>query len=245
MKTNETIPGKSEGAHVMPVKRSTYAAPRFARTALAAAILGATAILAGCANRDNMSTGAIPDDYRTRHPITLTEVEHTLDVPVASGDRALTAGMRDSIGGFASEYMTSSTGTIQIMLPQGSPNSAAAANIRKDIRAALTSRGVPAPRIIETTYQAGATGDVAPVRLSYVATTAITDQCGQWPEDLQNNTMANKNWHNFGCASQANLAAQIANPMDLVTPRAMAPIDATRRSTVIGLYREGSDTSTN
>ncbi len=31
-------------------------------------------------NKDGMSTSAIPDDYRTRHPIMLSEVEHTLDV---------------------------------------------------------------------------------------------------------------------------------------------------------------------
>jgi pilus assembly protein CpaD len=245
MKKHETSPGNSESRTTMPVKTTTFAAPRFARTALAATILGAVAILSGCGtNRDDLTTGSIPDDYRTRHPITLTEVEHTLDIPIASGDRQMTIGMSDAVGGFASDYLSSSSGTIQILLPQGSPNAGAAAQMRKQIRQVLISRGVPGPRIIETSYQARATGDAAPVRLSYVAITAVTNQCGQWPEDLQDNTFSNKNWHNFGCVSQANLAAQIANPMDLVTPRAQAPIDATRRSTVIGLYREGKDTST-
>ncbi|MGX5667569.1 CpaD family pilus assembly protein [Rhizobium daejeonense] len=220
---------------------------RYGRIAATLLVIGATTLLASCGsmNKDQMSTGAIPDDYRTRHPITLTEVEHTLDIPIASGDRALTTGTRDAIAGFAGDYASKSKGNLQILLPQGSPNSVAATHMRKEIRSVLAGNGVPAPRIVETSYQAGATGDAAPVRLSYVAVTAVTDQCGQWPEDLQNNTYANKNWHNFGCATQANLAAQIANPMDLVTPRATAPIDATRRSTVIGLYREGADTSTN
>ena len=246
MNKHQALPGNSESRNTMPLKRSTFAAPRFARTALAATILGAAAILSGCGtNPDRMSTGSIPDDYRTRHPITLNEVEHTLDIPIASGDSEMTIGMSDAVGGFAADYLASSSGTIQILLPQGSPNAGAASLMRRQIRQALIGRGVPAPRIIETSYQAGASGDAAPVRLSYVAITAVTNQCGQWPEDLQNNTFANKNWQNFGCATQANLAAQIANPMDLVTPRAQAPIDATRRSTVIGLYREGKDTSTN
>ena len=68
-----------------------------------------------------------------------------------------------------------------------------------------------------------------PFALSFVGVTAMTDQCGQWPEDLMMNSMANKNWHNFGCASQNNLAAQIANPNDLFTPRGETPIDAERR----------------
>ena len=216
------------------------------RILFAGLVLGTVAVLSGCGSmKDQMSTSAIPDDYRTRHPIMLSEVEHTLDVPIASGDRKLTIGVQDSIAGFAADYLSASTGTIQIMVPHGSPNSGAASGMRKQIRQVLTTRGVPSNRIIETSYQAEANSNAAPVRISYVAITATTNPCGEWPEDLQNNTFSNKNYHNFGCATQSNLAAQIANPMDLVTPRDMAPIDATRRSTVIGLYREGSDTSTN
>jgi pilus assembly protein CpaD len=215
------------------------------RLVLGSLILGTVAVLSGCGSmKDQMSTSAVPDDYRTRHPIMLSEVEHTLDVPVASGDRRLTLSVQDSIAGFAADYLSASTGTIQIILPHGSPNSGAASGMRKQIRQVLTVRGVPSNRIIETSYQADANSNAAPVRLSYVAITAMTNPCGEWPEDLQANTSANTNYHNFGCATQSNLAAQIANPMDLVTPRDMAPIDATRRSTVIGLYRKGSDTST-
>lgn len=218
----------------------------FQRLLLSGLVLGTVAALSGCGSmKDQMSTSAIPDDYRTRHPIMLSEVEHTLDVPVASGDRRLTLSVQDSIAGFAADYLSTSTGTIQVMLPHGSPNSGAASAMRKQIRQVLTGRGVPSSRIIETSYQADANSNAAPVRISYVAITAMTNPCGEWPEDLQDNTFSNKNYHNFGCATQSNLAAQIANPMDLVTPRDMAPIDATRRSTVIGLYRKGSDTSTN
>ncbi|KAE8238248.1 MAG: CpaD family pilus assembly protein [Allorhizobium sp.] len=217
----------------------------FQRLFLSGIVLGTVAVLSGCGSmKDQTTTSSIPDDYRTRHPIMLSEVEHTLDVPIASGDHRLTVSVQDSIAGFAADYLSASTGTIQVMIPHGSPNSGAASAMRKQIRQVLTARGVPSNRIIETSYQAEATSNAAPVRISYVAITAMTNPCGEWPEDLQNNTFSNKNYHNFGCATQSNLAAQIANPMDLVTPRDMAPIDATRRSTVIGLYRKGSDTST-
>ena len=53
----------------------------------------------------------------------------------------------------------------------------------------------------------------------------------------------NKNYENFGCASQQNLAAQIANPSDLVGPRGMSPIDAANRATVIQTYRDGDTSS--
>ena len=103
-------------------------------------------------------------------------------------------------------------------------------------------------RLSEASYQANGDGDAAPIRLSYTAITAKTAPCGNWPKDLVANTIENKNYENFGCASQANLAAQIANPMDLLGPRAMSPIDAVQRGEVIKDYRgvsTGTETTIN
>ncbi len=209
---------------------------------LACAVL-ALAALQGCA-KDPRTTGAIPDDYRTRHPITLSEAQHSLDVPVSAGDNRLTVAMADNIKGFAQSYAATSSSVVQIQVPNGSANSASASILKRQIRSVLASSGVPAGKIVETHYAAAPYGDAAPIRLAYVAVTAMTGQCGQWPEDLSNNTYSNKNWYNFGCASQNNLAAQIANPMDLTGPRGMSPIDAERRSVVIGNYRAGENTAT-
>ncbi|WEX77533.1 CpaD family pilus assembly protein [Sinorhizobium numidicum] len=204
------------------------------RVAILAILAG---LLAGCGTKDKLATGSIPDDYRTRHPIVLAEAERTIDIPVASGDSRLTQGTRDVIRGFAAEYRTASSGVIQIMLPRGSVNSNAAHAVRKDIRRLLAATGVPANRVIETSYEAGSAGDAAPIRLSYVAIAAQTAPCGEWPEDLTLNTVQNRNYYNFGCATQSNLAAQIANPTDLVGPRQMSPIDAEQRGEVINTWR--------
>jgi pilus assembly protein CpaD len=215
-----------------------FAGPvRLARLLTIGALLVAGTSLAGCANRDGMSTGALPDDYRTRHPIVIAESEHAIDVPVASSDRRLTQGARDVIRGFAQSYTNSATGTVQILLPRGSANAQAASSLRKDIRGVLVGAGIPANRLVEVSYQADADGDAAPVRLSYTAITAKTAPCGNWPKDLVSNTIENKNYQNFGCASQSNLAAQVSNPMDLLGPRAMSPIDAVQRGQVIKDYR--------
>jgi len=214
---------------------------RLARAFAIGMLLMAGTSLAGCANRDDMSTGALPDDYRTRHPIVIAEAEHSIDVPVASSDRHLTKGARDVIRGFASGYIDSATGTVQILLPSGSVNAGAASLLRREIRGLLVGAGIPATRLIEVSYQADSNGDAAPIRLTYTAITAKTEPCGNWPKDLVANTVQNKNYENFGCASQSNLAAQIANPMDLIGPRQMSPIDAVRRGQVIKDYR-GIDT---
>jgi pilus assembly protein CpaD len=212
------------------------------RIAFRAACLATLALTAGCANRE-MTTGSIPMDYRERHPIVLTEAQSTLDIPVGPNDARLTIGMKDTIKGFAQTFAASSAGQMLIQMPHGSPNAAVAARLGQDIRATLAASGIRNQRIVLTGYAAQAQGDAAPIRLSFVATRAVTAPCGEWPEDLSNDTAGNRNWYNFGCASQNNLAAQIANPSDLIAPRGVTPIDAARRSTVIGLYRSGADPS--
>ena len=62
-----------------------------------------------------------------------------------------------------------------------------------------------------------------------------TTPCGRWPTDLARDDN-NGNYENFGCASQNNLAAQVANPSDLLAPRGMTPIDSERRTAVYQSY---------
>ncbi|WP_439626040.1 CpaD family pilus assembly protein [Shinella sp.] len=208
------------------------------RAALAATLILSAAALSSCgARQDRSTTGSIPDDYRTRHPIVLSESAQTMDIPIAAGDRALTLAMRDNIRGFAADHAAKSRSAVQIMLPAGSANAATADHLRKDIRATLVGAGLKRDQLIETRYDASGYGSSAPIRLAFFAITAKAGPCGEWPEDLVVNTMENRNYQNFGCASQANLAAQIANPMDLLQPRGMTPIDAEQRYVVIQDYR--------
>lgn len=80
------------------------------------------------------------------------------------------------------------------------------------------------------------------LRVGFVRHEAQIPKCGQAWESLTA-TRENKAYENFGCAVAANMAAQVANPEDLVRPRDMAPADAGRRDTVMGKYRRGEITS--
>src|SRR5690606_30620863 len=72
------------------------------RSAALLAMAAIIAVASGCANADRTATGALPDDYRTRHPIVVGEQERTIDIPVATGATQLTRGQSDVIAGFAS-----------------------------------------------------------------------------------------------------------------------------------------------
>ncbi|MCP4317431.1 MAG: pilus assembly protein CpaD [Hyphomicrobiales bacterium] len=220
--------------------------PRDRRSGFSArvVIIAAGAFLAGCANVHDIEVGSIPDDYRTNHPIMVSEKENTVDVPIARGEKKLNYGRTSIVRGFAAEYRENSSGAVQIMTPVGSPNTAAASHIAGQIKKVLVSEGVPARRIRVQSYQAAAQNDAAPIRLSFMAIGAHVAQCGKWPEDLVYNTTENKHYQNFGCATQNNLAAQIANPSDLLAPRGMTPIDAQRRDIVIDNYRKNGSYAT-
>jgi pilus assembly protein CpaD len=87
------------------------------------------------------------------------------------------------------------------------------------------------------------------VRLTFVGLKAtVGSQCGQWPSDLASgSTMQgweNRQWWNFGCATQSTLAAQIDDPRDLVAPRAESASDVQLRTRAIGDLRQGRDPGT-
>jgi pilus assembly protein CpaD len=207
-----------------------------ARPALALLAAIAAGLLSGCVHRDSVTVGAIPDDYRTNHPIMIAEKNEVLDLPVAASDRGITRTQRVALDGFLDSYDYSALPLVTVTAPIGSGNEVAAAGAAGDFRRFIRSRGIPASRIMMASYQAPSVDLSAPVRVSYVAMRAQTNKCGRWPDDLTNDT-ENKHYADFGCSYQNNLAAQIANPADLLGPRKQTEIDATNRDRVIEKYQ--------
>ncbi|PBB89490.1 pilus assembly protein CpaD [Mesorhizobium sp. WSM3864] len=196
------------------------------------------ASLAGCANfhRDSVTVGSIPDDYRTNHPIVIAEKNQKIDLPVGAGDRGMTASQRDTLLGFLDGYDRSAAPALTIAAPVGSANQAAAQAASRDFARLAMAAGVKRNNIIMTSYQSAVPEASAPVRVAFVAVRAQTDKCGRWPEDLTE-TSENKHYADFGCSYQNNLAAQMANPNDLLGPRKQSDIDAENRGAVIDVYR--------
>jgi pilus assembly protein CpaD len=212
---------------------------RHFRPSLTILAVTAVALLAGCAfqKRDSITVGAVPDDYRTNHPIIIADKEETLDLPVAASDRGATGSQRASLEGFLAGYDKSAAPVLNIIAPSGSANDVAAADAAHDFALIAKNNGVPASRIMLASYQAGPKEMSAPVRISFSAMRAQTDKCGRWPKDVLESS-ENKHYANFGCSYQNNVAAQIDNPADLLGPRKQTPIDATNRGAVIVDYQK-------
>jgi pilus assembly protein CpaD len=87
------------------------------------------------------------------------------------------------------------------------------------------------------------------VRLSFSRLQAQVDsRCDDWSEDAaQSDRMVswqNRSLPNFGCSYQKNLAAQVADPVDLVRPRQQSEIDGEKRLRGVQRLRAGTDPST-
>lgn len=231
------------GGDTMNTHNSTYSLGRLRRLVGPVVMASLAAVLlSGCANRHHVIVGSIPDDYRTRHPIIISEKEHTFDIPVASSDRKLTPAMRETVRGASDRYHTMASGTVTVLVPTGSPNYGAASLIAREVVDILVDDSVPRHKILMASYAAPSPEVEAPIRIAFTATTAATGPCGRWPEDMLANGDQNRNYENFGCSSQSNLAAQIENPGDLLSPRGMSSIDAERRGVVVEAYRQGGAT---
>ena len=134
-------------------------------------------------------------------------------------------------------------GGIIIDVPSGTSNAAAAEGAAREVRAILTGVGVPPQGIEVRPYRPGDPRTLATLRLSYPRMVASAGPCGMWPHDIgptiDREHAENLEYWNFGCASQRNLAAQVANAADLVQPRGETPAYTERRTTAFEQYRRG------
>ena len=203
--------------------------------------IGAAASLGACASMPGPDGAKPVATAADRHHIDVSEQNARLEVDVAANSGALTPEARDSIAAFASGYLRYGHGALVMSTPSGVSNGDAAATVAQATRGALVDDGVSYAAVAGSTYDA--TGQAtAPVILSFTRYEAEAPQCAPlWEQDLAHQSN-NQPWESFGCATQANLAAMVEDPHDLIAPRDMTARDSGRRDTVMDIYRAGHAT---
>jgi pilus assembly protein CpaD len=217
---------------------------------LLGALAGLSAALGACTyTGEEVVTASIPNDYRLRHPIAVHEANRSIVIFVGHARGGLSAPQRADVMGLAQIWVREGTGAIVADVPIDTPNARAAADAFREIRTLLAAGGVPPRGITLHQYHPNDPGTLATIRLSYPRIAAVAGPCGQWPEDLGPSLLnsgynENKQYHNFGCANQRNLAAMIDNPSDLEQPRPETPAYTARRNIAFDRYRKGTPTTT-
>ena len=185
--------------------------------------------LAGCKTLDDPGAhvaGWTLVDPTQRHPIMVSQQPTTVNVRVARGSQGLTPAQRGQVAGFLERYRATDAGNSKLVIavPSGSPNeSRGGARGRRDAAADQRLRLLRGERRHRALPRAAAT----PARRSacpICATSPRRPSAATGPPTSPR-TIATCPIPNFGCAQQRNLAAQIANPADLLGPRTMDPAD--------------------
>jgi len=214
----------------MPIGKRRFAA-------IGAVLIGALA-LSACKSQ-TLHTGSIAQDgYRTRHPIIITEAPETLDIPVGTATRSLSPALSDKIQAFAADARRRGDGGIEILVPSGSANETAAMYVARQVRGAVARAGIGDAQVVAHSYAVDDPDALAPVRISYLRMKAVVDRCGVWRDNIAHD-FDNRGYDEFGCATQSNLAVMVADPTDLLYPRATRPGDPMRRDTVYEKFRKG------
>lgn len=166
-------------------------------------------------------------------------IEPDLDrIALAVHDTGLSPAQGDALQALVGRYRGVEAVPMVIEAPAG--NDPVALKTAYDVKSVLAASGVTPDRIILVSY--AAPDPRAPVVVGYQTLRAAVPRCGAAWGNLSR-TGDNQSSSNFGCAVTANLAAQIADPRDIQTPRAMTPSDAGRRTLVFDRYRAGQQTA--
>lgn len=203
--------------------------------------MGCAVLVCGC-NTDRQITGApsAPYDYRMRHPITISEKDHTLQLLIGANRGLLTPTQRAELLAFAQTWKDEATGGVIVDLPVGTTNERTSAAALREIQSILAASGVPPQSMAVRSYRV-TSRTLATVRVTYPRMAAQAGPCGLWPEDIgpsmNRDYTENQPVWNYGCATQRNLAAMVANPADLVRPRAETSAYTMRRTTIMEQYR--------
>jgi len=202
-----------------------------------------------------LALGACASDPHSHHaaadpaPITPSE-RYPIEVQPAPLELKLGAHLDglsptqvDAMRDFISRWNDADRGPITVKAPSHGPDPAAVYRTATGARDWLIAQGVPPDEVRIVGYDAAADAG-APILVGFLRYEAKGPQCGQSWSDLAKVLADNETYKEFGCSITANIAAQTADPADLLHPRIETPPDASRRQVVLDKYLQGTTTAT-
>ncbi|WP_165190757.1 CpaD family pilus assembly protein [Caulobacter soli] len=199
------------------------------------------ALLSACASTTaGPETAAAPRTVSDAWNDKVRVDSHPDEVLLALHAEGLSTAQNQALDGLLGRWLQAEAREIVVSAPIGGTGGDIAGRMAVAVRQRLVAMGAPAASVRVMGYDAaGAPG--APLKVGFLRYTAQVPTCGGW--ENMSATRNNDTYGNFGCAVTANMAAQVANPEDLLSPRAETPIDSGRRATVLDKYRKGETTS--
>lgn len=194
-----------------------------------AVLLTAALTLSACAT----PTPSQPPLYQ-KNPIQVSESIERLELYSRPDGMSLSARDSDAVAGFLSGFAQFGDGPLYMNMPaHGSPGVMQTRGLVRNLMGQIGLGGAP---VQEGQYQSHPNMP-APVVISYRRLKTLPRDC-TIRSDLTR-TYSNQPWPEFGCSQNANLAAMIQDPRQLLEPHPMGPADMRRRMTVYDKYIKG------
>tara|TARA_X000000950_G_scaffold237113_2_gene288347 strand:- start:20437 stop:21168 length:732 start_codon:yes stop_codon:yes gene_type:complete len=204
--------------------------------------LSALSLIAACSSVYDpvLPTG---QDGRVNHEIEVVQDTEVLELPASAGEQGLPYYQMGEIRYFLSEYNQRGRrhGPLVVSVPQNSPYASQYENGIQQMLRIADEYGVR--DIQRSDYNSNGSPD-APMVLAFTAYRAIAPDCPALNTINMAATVSNDPSPAFGCFMQANLAAMISDPADLLGARRADPSDTLRRIQVLDRYRAGESTAT-
>jgi len=226
--------------HTLMTPQQQHPAKRLARIVA----LGLVAVALGACNLHNRGyTASVPQtDVSARHPIQIAGdfVDHS--IPVGDAVRKLYTKEKLDLEVYLHSYKKSGAGPLLISAPVETRNEIAAVKLVAEIRLIANRLGIGDDVMVFESYTPSEGKFGFPVNLRYQVSRTVLPKCGHWPDNIAG-MAKNLPYENFGCASQRNLGAMVANPHDLAVPQPSDRRYGERRSTVFDRYARGESTA--
>ena len=203
-------------------------------------VLCLAALACACATTDGKTALKDPPPLTPTEQFAITVNQAPDEILLAPHQDGLSQAQATALSALVDRWRDAGAQTLTIKAPSGGQGEAYRSTAA--IQQALEDQGVRPDQVSVVGYDAGPRPN-APIVVGYTGYRAEGPQCGlDWKSLTASKD--NKVSGNFGCATTANIAAMIADPGDLLAPRATTPADAGRREVVLGKYRQGQITST-
>ena len=175
-----------------------------------------------------------PGPSIARHKIQVAESIERLELYPQGNGLVMSARDRQAMMQFLSGYGREGQGPIYMNRPQGA--GAGIGQASSQVRQALAQMGMSHVKVQEGSYPSQA-GAPAPVVVSYRRLKALVPDC-RMGDEIQD-TGYNSPSPNWGCSFYANIAAQVADPNQFLSPYTSTDPNMQRRMVVYEKYIEG------
>lgn len=188
-------------------------------------------------------SGCLPEtpsiyEVERQHPITVKSEVVSLSMPINPWQPKMQPQDLQRLDALLNDFIRRGGGVLEISVVAPGKNSIFALDRANRIRRHIMRRGVQESEIRINSMRGGEKGDGKAIVVSYERFTVDPVVCGNAGIGSTRNNL-NQTHPNLGCSTQANIAAMVSNPSDLVRSRERQAADANVSGKTVSSYRSG------